>query len=506
MPPLRKTQRNNHFTVSNQKRNIKGTLFLLLQIGIVLFLGSILPVSTNFLPVSNAQSGNTLDKVLACGKPGEAGGIAPGTDLYRINLDLTKFPGAICNDGTGGIFYVRRYSNTDNRNKWVIYLQGGGDCGSGQACAQRWCSIETNFGANKMSSSFAPDKGIRGNGLLSPDSSLNNFATWNQVFVYYCSSDQWSGTAANVQLSATGVNGQSFQYTIHFKGAEIFDAVVSMLRRENKAKVKYRDQAGKKLVLPDLDDATTVVFAGASAGSGGVRNNTDRLQSLLRQNNTNCTGSQCPLQYFAVIDSGFPPDMSGLDFSQSVPCEKASLCSYEAFIQYQWNVVQRGTWGARPDQSCLDFHQKDGTEFECANLVHVMQNHLTSPYFTRQDTQDQLLLGNNVDAGLTTPQSFGDLVHAQLTNLVNLDSFAEEGSVRSGGAKLTTPGVFGAQCTDHETLTNNQDFFEVKVLHNGQMYSAHDVLTNWLRGQQPSVVIRPFTTPGVAPECPPEAK
>ncbi|HNJ42597.1 MAG TPA: hypothetical protein PKZ53_19065, partial [Acidobacteriota bacterium] len=104
MPPLRKTQRNNHFTVSNQKRNIKGTLFLLLQIGIVLFLGSILPVSTNFLPVSNAQSGNTLDKVLSCGKPGEAGGIAPGADLYRINLDLTKFPGAICNDGTGGVF------------------------------------------------------------------------------------------------------------------------------------------------------------------------------------------------------------------------------------------------------------------------------------------------------------------------------------------------------------------------------------------------------------------
>jgi len=39
-------------------------------------------------------------------------------------------------------------------------------------------------------------KSIEGNGIFM-QTPLNNFAGWNQVFVYYCSSDDWEGSASN---------------------------------------------------------------------------------------------------------------------------------------------------------------------------------------------------------------------------------------------------------------------------------------------------------------------
>ncbi len=77
----------------------------------------------------------------------------------------------------------------------------------------------------------------------------------------------------------------------------------------------------------------------------------------------------------------------------------------------------------------------------------------------------------------------------------------EEGSVRSGGPQLATPGIFGPQCTQHVGLTSNHAFFDVKVLSGGILYNAHDVLWNWWIGQQSQQVVYPYTGPGPAPAC-----
>jgi hypothetical protein len=178
-----------------------------------------------------AQQPPVINNALSCGRAGEAGDVAPGNALFKVNVNLNTFPDAVCNDGSGAVFYVRRYSNEADRNKWHIHLQGGG-CQDGQSCAERWCSAETNFGADKTSTTFRPPPAtIAGPGIFTADPQRNNFAGWNHVLIYYCSSDLWSGTARNVQLSATGPGGNTIQYRIHFEGANIVDAVIKMLQR-----------------------------------------------------------------------------------------------------------------------------------------------------------------------------------------------------------------------------------------------------------------------------------
>jgi hypothetical protein len=103
-----------------------------------------------------------------------------------------------------------------------------------------------------------------------------------------------------------------------------------------------------------------------------------------------------------------------------------------------------------------------------------------------------------VELGFGTPTDFGTTVERQLRDLSLLNTTAEEGSVRSGGPALATPGAFGPQCTDHESLANDEAFFDVRM--NGLTYA--DTLWNWWSGAQPSVLIHAFSGPGPAPGCP----
>lgn len=50
------------------------------------------------------------------------------------------------------------------------------------------------------------------------------------------------------------------------------------------------------------------------------------------------------------------------------------------------------------DSSCLSWHglNDPGTEWQCADPIHVLANHVTTPFFVRHDLQDQLLMGNYV--------------------------------------------------------------------------------------------------------------
>ena len=358
-----------------------------------------------------------------------------------------------------------------------------------------------------MSTRFLTEQSIAGNGIFSRQSTLNNFAGWNQVFVYYCSSDDWAGSASNVHLSTTDRNGMPVDYLINFRGADIVEAVVGTLQREpDQRPITYENNEGVTRVLPDLDKAELVLFTGSSAGGNGVKNNVDRVGELLRKTNKrNPDSGDCPLVYMGVIDASYPPSYQSLDLTQAAFCREAPfLCDYESFYTSEWNQVNLVTWGARGDESCVKWHQANepGTESMCADPQHVVNNHLTTPVFIRQDLQDQTWGNIFTGQGLTTPAQFGQLVHDQLLNVVNLDSFAEEGSVRSGGPQLKTPGVFGPQCTQHYGLSDSNAFFNVTVTDSGKSHSYYDLLWNWVQGVQPQQVVHSFTAPGSASDCP----
>lgn len=63
-------------------------------------------------------------------------------------LDPTKSNNITCNDGTQAGYYKRLNNHSKS---WIIYLQGGGFCGSEEACQQRW-----QRSPNLMSSNYWP--------------------------------------------------------------------------------------------------------------------------------------------------------------------------------------------------------------------------------------------------------------------------------------------------------------------------------------------------------------
>ena len=85
----------------------------------------------------SASAAESISKVLPCGRIGTVGGLGAGTDLTRHVVDNATFPEAICNDGTPAIFYYGPYSKPEDRDKWIIFLQGGGTCVDGQTCGER---------------------------------------------------------------------------------------------------------------------------------------------------------------------------------------------------------------------------------------------------------------------------------------------------------------------------------------------------------------------------------
>jgi hypothetical protein len=54
-----------------------------------------------------------------------------------------------------------------------------------------------------------------GRGILSPGPQ-NRFAEWDQVYLYYCSSDAWSGRGSDVSTAADIPAGSTVAYTIDF--------------------------------------------------------------------------------------------------------------------------------------------------------------------------------------------------------------------------------------------------------------------------------------------------
>ena len=433
---------------------------------------------------------------------GSTGGLGAGDDLTRVQIDLAYFPDAICNDGTSAIFYVRRYTNEADAGKWQIHLQGGGSCKLGQECAERWTSTDTNYGADKMSTRQTRPS-IRGTGITSTNPA-NQFSGWNQVLVYYCSSDTWAGTARDTVMTATDPFGNPITYRIHFKGAVILDAVIATLQRQpNGLPLTYRSSTLQ--TMPDLDDASLVLFTGTSAGGNGVQNNADHVGELLRQSNTRCTGNaDCSLEYLAVIDAAFGPEMTGLDYANSTFCQGTPpLCSYKALMQAEWPYLQE-TWGKRGDQSCETWHQANAPEtvWQCNDVSYVIHNHITTPFFVRADLQDNTVMGNFLDAGLITREAYGQQVHDLLTNLPNLDTFAVEGGAHGGPVPLRAPGVFGPECGDHVGLTSTEAFGLVTISVQGTAYRLHDILWNWVTGGGPQFAVETFNPTHKGPGCP----
>jgi hypothetical protein len=419
--------------------------------------------------------------------------IAKSTVSFSLRLPLHGQNAA--RTGTGAFFYFRPHKGGANADKWVIQLQGGGNCRNGADCFNRWCSVDTNFGMQGMTATASPDKGIKGRGILNRrgDNPLGDF---NQVFVRYCSSDAWGGDAGDVVVTAPHpVTGVDVTARLQFRGWKIIDAVLATLRHDGVAAPTYTI-AGGSTAMPDLDDATVVMLAGGSAGGTGTTLNLDRVADELRAKNTDCQGGTCKLQVGGIIDSAFAADRAHFDFAHTEICaaSQGQLCKYPDVLNWEREMGPTPFHGQRDDASCVAYHEPTNDTYLCTDMHHVVMHHVTTPFLLRMGQSDENLSGSALDAGYYYNDAALDLAAwAQLLQ-GDLRDLAEPTGHEEGADYTMTPAVFGPTCDAHETLSDDDQVYGVTVDDpDGNPTKMFELLGAWTGGATPAYAIA--TTP-----------
>ncbi|KAL7122503.1 hypothetical protein ACP275_01G049400 [Erythranthe tilingii] len=205
-----------------------------------------------------------------------------GQDSAQVNLTLLAHAadiGAVCLDGSpAGYHYAKGFG--DGANSWMIYLPGGGWCGSKKSCLDRVKNNPDLSSTKNITNTYF-------GGILSPDKNSNpDFYNWNRVFIRYCDGSSFIGDAVDPESK------------LYLRGSRIFTAVIN------------------ELLSIGLKNAKNALLTGNSAGGLAAILNCDRFRALVPNANT----LKC------VSDSGFfihakdLPNVEGIEqtFSSTV--------------------------------------------------------------------------------------------------------------------------------------------------------------------------------------------
>ena len=249
---------------------------------------------------------------------------------------------AVCNDGSPAAFYVRR-GLPGKDDHWIVFLEGGGSCTDLASCEAR------KKQSRAMTSQGQPPRRKLA-GIFDGDVKKNaDFAGFTQVYVPYCSSDEWMGDRGASQETAG----------LHFRGHRILEAVIETLERK-------RDNG------PNLAEAKRLVLAGVEEGGLGVVHHIDAVAARLPE-----------VEVVGVVD-GLPT--------------LAPLSPLEA-------AKRQKLWGAQVDASCAE---KEGKPEACHDAREVLTKHVKRPVFVRVDLRDARAAGGRdvSDDGGEAPAGF----------------------------------------------------------------------------------------------------
>ncbi len=174
-----------------------------------------------------------------------------------VVLNTQMYPAALCNDGSAAA-YVLRPGVGAASTRWIISLQGGGECYDQPTCANRAATMPTLVSTSSYQAN--PSSAFGQGGLLSSTQSTNpDFYDANMVQVLYCSSDDWSGAKAS-----TSAYNPSDPTTWNFQGHAIVKDVLADLNANH-----------------GLSSAIEIMFTGQSAGGLGVFDNVNTIAPLI---------------------------------------------------------------------------------------------------------------------------------------------------------------------------------------------------------------------------------
>jgi hypothetical protein len=184
------------------------------------------------------------------------------TAFKRVNITDAVQKGAVCNDYSQGIYYLREATN---KRKWIIYLEGGVGCGNMEECNKRYKERP-----ELMMSRGYPET-IEGRDIFDPSPEVNpDYWDYNMVLIPYCTSDLWVGNSSWIPTNTSRFNFSSSatHNQFAFRGSVVFRSVVL------------------ELLYKGMNLAKDVVLVGSSAGGIGAMNQAGWLKSRLSGNMT----------------------------------------------------------------------------------------------------------------------------------------------------------------------------------------------------------------------------
>ncbi len=448
---------------------------------------------------------------------------------------LTDETDVRCLDGTFPVIYVDKAVTTNPSNKWVITLTGGGGAhpydsdGDGVRDVVKIAETYLNVTErDEMGTSREPPMKSFG-GIHLRDASNPTFSDYNRVRIEKCGYDRHMGRVAYTSAPGTGYftvtppGGSAVSFDLWQQGWQILEETLDALRPGLTYTTWTLDAAGAIVTdpaatLPPLDDAEMVLFVGHSGAAHGLMHNTDRLAAMLPQADVR-----------ALFDANFLPSMEnevGFDSTQAGETAYSGLWSgttdravdpfsYDgygyhttSFISDQylmWGVYNNGL-----DASCLDTHYSLDPaldeSWKCRDRHHVLLNHISTPFFFREDFTDPnpehlyLGLAHTVqwgDPGLYSfcdpagsiclpeldPAEYRERLHAQVEAMIYESAINSElatGADTSMPAGTNFPTFYSwmPSCGKHEGVFDTVEFTETTMTYRTFVHT----MNSWLEG------------------------
>lgn len=233
---------------------------------------------------------------------------AAANNPQLVVLDKNKYPKALCNDGTAGA-YVLRPGAGAAANRWIVSLQGGGECFDQASCAARAMNMPGLLSTATVQAN--PSSAFAQGGLLGTTPGNNpDFYDASVVQVLYCSSDDYSGN----KLANGTFNGND-PNTWNFQGRAILNAVIADLTANH-----------------GLGTASEFMLTGQSAGGVGVFANANPVAKMV----------PAGARYVAYSDAGFANNVSnflatGAPPNYTDPSGASTLMAKHAAGQTLWS-------------------------------------------------------------------------------------------------------------------------------------------------------------------------
>ena len=260
-------------------------------------------------------------------------------------FDPEEHPVARCLDGSIGGYYAQQTDSVEDKNKWVIYLNGGGECDNEESC---WEQTSNALGSSK----YFENESDTSSWYLASDYCPYNptLCTWNHVMDPYCSQDLHSGQRTEADDDTFG---------LYFSGHHVLVATLDEL---DKAPYNFKD-------------ATDIIVSGVSAGGIGVWMNVDYIAKRYpeaRVTGVSIAGMYFYATYYEGENHTDPGNMA--DFREAAWPTTYEL--YDAFV----------------DADCKDAYEEIGESAGPCMILNTSYPYINSDSFVVQAQTDSVVL------------------------------------------------------------------------------------------------------------------